>query len=406
MKLKELLNITSKISSVDDGKYFIRFIRFVAVFSIAIGCLALLIPLAVLDGFHKELRLKTMMFASHITVKTFNNTPIKNKDILIQNIFANYEEVLNIEANIRHGALLKTGDITEGIIIRGVAETALQSRFAEYIIKGKIDFSQSNNIVISQSIARKCKLDTGSSVFIFSVEAKKLSENKLPKIEKFKVSGIYSTGLAQYDDVISYISLNKAQSFFDFKNNEVSNLDIFIDKPELSPALALELDKFLGYPHYTLSVFDLHQALYNWIDLQREPIPIVLGLISIVAVFNIISILLILVMEKTHTIGILRALGLTANEVKKIFIYRGLSLAIKGIIIGIGLAFTLSILQKTIGLISLDPDIYYLDTVPVDIQVWHYILVIFTTLFMSFFASYIPAKIAGKVSPIRAIRYK
>jgi lipoprotein-releasing system permease protein len=175
---------------------------------------------------------------------------------------------------------------------------------------------------------------------------------------------------------------------------------------ENSPAVSAKLEKFLGFPLYGLSVFDTHSAIFNWIDLQREPIPLVLGLIGLVAVFNIISTLLIMVLDKTNSIGILRTVGLKSKQIRYIFIRHGILLAIKGLIIGCGLTLIVSILQKYTGFITMDPDVYYLDTVPVDIQLWHYALVISLTLIFSGLASAVPAWAASHISPIKAIRYK
>lgn len=385
-----------------------KFVRTVAVAGIVIGCIAILLPLAVLDGFHKELRDKAVSFASHVTIKTFTQAPIFETDTIIAKVKRKYSYITNITPVLEQGAILKRKDNTDGVMIYGCVDSLTKAALTKFMIKGQMQFTNqdTNEIIISQNIARKFGLSIGDKAVLYSLSPEEMSITDLPNIASFIVKGIYSTGMAQYDDVVCYVPLKAAQRFFGYYNNEVSNIDIMLDDVEKAQPMSLGLDEFLGYPYYALTVFDTHQSIFNWIELQRGPIPIVLGLISLVAVFNLISILLILVLDKTKSIGILRAVGLPANKIRLLFLQEGLRIAIKGILIGCTLALSVSLIQKYTGILSLDAEIYYLDKVPVDIKAWHYLLVAFVTILMSAVASTIPAIAASKVSPIKAIRYK
>jgi len=167
--------------------------------------------------------------------------------------------------------------------------------------------------------------------------------------------------------------------------NSANSLDIILYDINKAQQIAGKIEKSLGYPFYVYTVFDLHSSVFAWIELQKEPIPLVLGLISIVAVFNIITVLLITVVEKTYSIGILRALGMSRKNIIKI---------IAGLI------------QKSYKIVSLEGEMYFLDALPIKFELWHFAIVISTALLLSFFATLIPSFIAAKIQPVKALRFK
>jgi lipoprotein-releasing system permease protein len=170
--------------------------------------------------------------------------------------------------------------------------------------------------------------------------------------------------------------------------------------------LASKIEDLLGYPFFCYTVFDLHSSMFAWIELQKAPIPLVLALISIVAVFNIITTLLITVVEKTHSIGIFKALGMKSKDILLIFVFQGVFIGLMGTLTGCSLGFLACLLQKTYGIIKLQGDIYFLDTLPMQISLWHYAVVGSLSIILSFISSFIPASIAVRVNTIKAIRFK
>ena len=227
-----------------------------------------------------------------------------------------------------------------------------------------------------------------------------------PDIEKFRLKGIYETGMAQYDDIYVYIPFKKSASFFKMPENRASSIDIMLYDVNEAPAVAKNIEELLGYPYFCYTVYDLHKAIFTWIEYQKAPIPLVLGLISIVAVLNIITILLITVVEKTHSIGILRAIGMKKSGIISIFVFQGTTIGLIGTLTGCSLGFFLCWLQLHFSIIKLDGSVYFLDTLPIKLSLWHYEIVISISILLSVLATFIPSFIASKISPIRAIRFR
>jgi lipoprotein-releasing system permease protein len=166
------------------------------------------------------------------------------------------------------------------------------------------------------------------------------------------------------------------------------------------------IEETVGFPYYALNVFELHSSMFAWIDLQKAPIPIVLGLISIVAVFNIITILLVTIVEKTRSIGILRSLGMKNRGILALFVTQGVAIGTAGAVTGCLLGFLFGFTQNAFKIISLNSDIYFLDALPVDMSAWHFVLVLSASIFCSFLAALVPSLIAVRISPVKSLRFR
>ena len=260
--------------------------------------------------------------------------------------------------------------------------------------------------MIGGRLAGRLGVKKGESVIIYAIKGYSAENFQFPEIEKFTVSGIYETGLAKYDDIYAYVPFEKAKEIFDIPAGSATHFEASLKNPENARMASRDLDELLGFPYFCFSVFDLHRDIFAWIDLQKAPIPIVLTLISLVAVLNIITILLISVIEKTRSIGILKALGMSGKEIVFVFVFRGVMIGLLGTTLGCGLGFLFGILQQNYGLISLKGEIYYLDKLPVDMKIWHFQVVALMTLLLSFLASLLPSWLSVRVKPIRSVRYK
>ena len=231
-------------------------------------------------------------------------------------------------------------------------------------------------------------------------------EMTYPDISKFKIKSIYETDMAKYDDMIIYIPFATAAKIFRIPPGSTLAFDIMLKDIALVKPVLKGLEAELGYPYYGLTVYDIHGSMFAWIELQKEPIPIVLGLISIVAVFNILTILLVTVVEKTKTIGILRTLGLRNRDILSVFIFQGVKIGFAGALAGSFFALVFCILQQKFGLIHLPGEIYFVDKLPVDISIVHYLIVNATILLLSFLATLVPAFIAVRINTINALRFR
>ncbi|MDX1702524.1 MAG: FtsX-like permease family protein, partial [Melioribacteraceae bacterium] len=230
------------------------------------------------------------------------------------------------------------------------------------------------------------------------------SISNLPLVEQFKLIGIYESGMAEYDDIHAYINFSTAADFFELEN-EVTGYNINLINPEKIDNTKLFLSDILSYPFYVRSFKDINKHIFTWLELQQKPVPIVLGLIIIVAVFNIVGAVLMLIVQKTSAIGVLRSMGVNSRQILQIFLIQGLGLALIGIVIGNFLAITLSYIQNEFKLIKLPEEIYYLSSVPININLEIYFLISLLGLLLSLITSLIPSYIASRIQPLTAIKF-
>ena len=317
-------------------------------------------------------------------------------------------KIQNVVPVVEREGLISSGEYVEGVIIRGFDLKYDITGLNKNLIVGKFAFSSENknDVVIGNRLAAKLNAKIGSSLVIYAIQGDSLTNMRMPEIERFVVSGIYETGMAQYDDIYVYIPYEKALSLFKMPENSASSFDILLHNIDDAGNVSKEISKQMGFPYYAYSVFDLHSAIFAWIELQKAPIPLVLGLISIVAVFNIVTLLLITVVEKTHSIGILRALGMSKSNIIRIFIIQGITIGVAGTLIGCGIGFAAGWIQQTYKIFSLQGEVYFLDSLPVRFEFWHFAVVIGSSFLLSFLATLVPSFIASRIQPIRAIRFK
>ncbi|HOV92500.1 MAG TPA: ABC transporter permease [Candidatus Kapabacteria bacterium] len=402
----KLYNFISKRFWHSENQKFINFAKYFATASVIIGVVVLIIALAVLEGYNKTLRANAVKFTSHIQLQKFNRDKIDNYDSIKQVLYEHISEINIIEPVIQTEALIKSKKNIEGVMLRGIEKNSQIVNLSDVIKIGKADINQPNSIIIGKRLADKLSTKLGDTVFVFSINSFQNLSQFDYNIQKFVITGIFESTMAQYDDAIAFVSINDAQNLLNLFQNQATNLDIMLKDISLADTTSHLIDNFLSYPYFTYTVFDLHRSIFSWIELQQKPIPIVLGLIVIIAVLNITTTLLILIIEKINEIGILRALGLLQKEIIRIFVRLGLKIGIIGAFTGGVIAFLISILQKEFEIIRVNGEIYYLDVLPIEIVPLHYVIVISIAIILSFLATLIPAVISSRISPLEAIKFK
>jgi len=400
--------IASRLSQSNKRKGLFSFARFVAFGSIMLGTIALIISLSVLSGYEKLLSENAIKFTSHITVTSFNRKPLPNYNKYISYLKSEFPVIQAVAPVIQRESLIRSKSFIEGVLIKGVKSSYDITHIGENIIEGSFRFSDEmgKQIVIGKRLAAKLSVHIGDSVVVYAMRESQFSQLNYPDIDKFRITGIYETGMAKYDDMIVFIPYQTAAYSFKMPANSATLYEIVLKDITNIAVVSEKIEESLGYPHYCNTVFELHSSIFAWIELQKQPIPLVLGLITIVAVFNILTILLITVIEKTYSIGILNALGLPRKSIMKIFILKGMTLGLSGTLSGSLCALIFSLIQLNYKIIRLKGEIYFLDALPIEINVWHYVTVITITLVMSFIATLIPSYFASKANPIRAIHFK
>ena len=392
------------IFSKKDSR-FINLISVISIIGISLGVAILIIALSILSGFEETITNKITDFDSHIKITSYKNIlpdHKKNKK-LIENIIGNYKDYVNPFASGL--VIIGTNKIKDGVSIKGIQKEDNWKGIKQSIVEGNFNLDE-NKIIIGKKLADKLRIKVNDSVTLFALKNNQLpSAENFPNIEKFIVSGIFESGMSEYDDLIAYISLTDAQNLFSIGNN-INGYDIKLNNISVIDSFTNILNSDLRYPHSARSIYRIHRNIFTWIDLQKKPIPIILGLIIIVAVINIVGTLLMIVLEKTNSIGILKSLGAKRKQIISIFIYQGIFLALTGILFGNILALILTYLQEKYNIISLPSSVYFVTTVPIKISPEIFIGISVITFLLCFIISVIPSYIASRIQPIASIRFR
>jgi lipoprotein-releasing system permease protein len=397
--------ISKKFILSKKGSKFITFISSISITGIALGVATLIIALSILTGFANTLTNKIIDFDSHITISSYRTIVPDYKEMLprIKEMIAPYGEEVN--PFISKLAIISSRKVKDGVNIKGITPGNKALRVRNSIIEGNFNLTDSSSIVIGRKLADKLLVGLGDKVTIFALKDDKIpAPGTLPNIEQFKVTGIFESGMAAYDDLFAFVNLKAAQNLFSLGDN-VNGYDIKLNNITKIDSLTKYLSENLHYPHKVASIYQTHRNIFTWIDLQKKPIPIVLGLIIIVAVFNIIGTLLMIVLEKTRDVGMLKSLGATGRQITSVFIYQGIFLAVIGIILGNLLALLLMGIQLEFNIISLPSSVYFVSTVPILLKWYTFAGVSVLTFLLCITASFIPGFVASRIQPVNSLRF-
>lgn len=391
--------------SGSDSK-FISFITYISILGVTLGVAALIITISILNGFEKEIRDKVSGLVSHIQISSFTPDGLKDYRSAIETIKDSISGVTGISPIVQKEAVIRFKSNVEGILLKGIIIETDLSTARNRILKGEFNLtdidSTFSRLMIGDKLAKKMNIDTGSKLIVFGLNGIPSPVNP-PKIKQFIVSGIYETGLKEFDDLIIYTNLKTAQRLFELNDN-VTGIEMTLDSIDKVESVVAKIKKDIGYPYYPKSLFKIFKPIFTWVELQKAPTPIILGLIIIVATFNIVGTLLMLVLEKTQSIGTLKSLGAGNGQIMRIFLYDGLIIGITGIVLGNILGLGLCFLELKYKLFSL-PEIYYLKSVPILIQPEYVILISLITLILTFIATLIPSYLASRLDPVKSLRF-
>lgn len=391
--------------SGSDSK-FISFITYISILGVTLGVAALIITISILNGFEKEIRDKVSGLVSHIQISSFTPDGLRDYRSAIETIKDSISGVTGISPIVQKEAVIRFKSNVEGILLKGIIIETDLSTARNRILKGEFNLSDIDStfsrLMIGDKLAKKMNIDTGSKLIVFGLNGIPSPVNP-PKIKQFIVSGIYETGLREFDDLIIYTNLKTAQKLFELNDN-VTGIEMTLDSIDKVESVVAKIKKDIGYPYYPKSLFKIFKPIFTWVELQKAPTPIILGLIIIVATFNIVGTLLMLVLEKTQSIGTLKSLGAGNGQIMKIFLYDGLIIGITGIVLGNILGLGLCFLELKYKLFSL-PEIYYLKSVPIQIQPEYIILISLITLILTFIATLIPSYLASRLDPVKSLRF-
>jgi lipoprotein-releasing system permease protein len=227
----------------------------------------------------------------------------------------------------------------------------------------------------------------------------------MPALRTFQVTGLFETGIYEFDDVFAYVSMKEAQRLFEM-GDKVSGLEIKLDDMNNAAGVATKIREHLGYPYAAITWFDMNKNLFSWMQLEKWGMFIILSLIIMVAAFNIISTLIMIVLEKTKEIGILKSMGASSSGIMKIFMFEGLIGGVVGTVLGCIIGFVVCWAQEKFQFFSLPPDVYIISALPILMKARDFIFIALAALFLCFMATFYPARKASKLDPVEAIRYE
>lgn len=385
---------------------FVSFITAIGTLGVMLGTATLIIALAVLGGFEREITEKVIGFTSHVQILGFQNLPLKNYDENARLISDYSPLVKSVSPYVAREALIRSKEGVDGILLKGIDPAHDNSTTRRYIVSGayQLDREQGGmpKIVLGKKLSARLALEVGDKVVVFGIG--RFAETGQARVMQFRVAGIYESGMAEYDDVYAFTDLADAQTLFQMPN-AVSGYDLLLSRPDSAESIADAIPDLLGYPHHARTVYQTYRNLFSWIELQKKPVPIILGLIIIVATVNIIGTLLMMVLDKTREIGILISMGATRWEVTRIFLRQGFTIAVTGTLLGDCLAFGLCYAQLQFKFLSLPSDIYFMSSVPILLRTEYFVLVSLLAVLLSMLSALVPARLASKLRPVDAIRF-
>jgi lipoprotein-releasing system permease protein len=227
-----------------------------------------------------------------------------------------------------------------------------------------------------------------------------------PRVKQFRVRGIYDTSLQDIDDVYVFSDIPIARRLGRISSPSVSRFNITVEDPSRIDSLAAQIENRFGFPVSARTIYQQYAGLFAWVDLQQSIIPLVIGVIVLVAAFNIIGTLLMLILEKTREIGVLKSLGTSGATLKRLFLVLGVLIGAVGTTLGATLALSLAVVQQQFGIISLPAEAYYMSTAPIALNPFDFILVAVVTILLCGVAAYVPARVAARVEPVQSIRFE
>lgn len=389
----------------------------IAVISVAVSVTVMILSLAVVMGFKREVARKMTAFAAHVSVtdvrgaNALDAAPVRRSERLERLIRATPGFVALAPYAVK-GGIVRTADAVEGIVLKGVDSTYDWRFFRQWLVAGGLprvgDSIRTKDILISRRLADRLTLGPGDKVEMLFVEA-----GELPRRDRFKVAGIYSSGMDEMDNAMVMTDLRNVQRLSDWRADELSGYEIFTDDLSGAGRFARELDRALLYDDSELtanlavgSVQERYPNIFDWLKAHDVNAAVVLAIMLVVAFFNMASALLILVLERTRTIGLLKALGMRNGALRRIFLYRAGFVALRGLVWGNAVGLALCLIQHTTHAVKLSSEGYLLSEVPVWVG-WGWWLVLNAGFLAAIVGLLIiPASIVSTVKPDEAIRYE
>jgi lipoprotein-releasing system permease protein len=413
------LFISRRLFFESDNKKFLSYkIIRIALAGIALGLAVMIISVSVITGFKKEIREKVIGFGSHIQIINFdsNNSyetqPVSKNQSFLEELIQ-LRGVKSVHPFGTKPGMIKTDDNIQGIVFKGVDERYDWEFFRKNLVEGTLpeinDTARSNQALISQQVSKLLRLDTGDAVVLYFI-----NENEsTPRMLQLKISGLYRTSLEEFDNIFLIGDLRQIQRLNGWDSNQISGFEVFIEDFErISETEQTIRNIVLDYSREndailrTTNITREYPQIFDWLSILDMNVWVILILMSMVAGFNMISGLLVLILERSRMIGVLKALGSRDKSVRRVFLYLSVFLTTRGMIWGNVIGTVLVLIQYFFKVVKLNPTTYYVDFVPVNFSILHILLLNAGTIIATTLMLVIPSYFVSKISPDKIIRFE
>lgn len=380
-----------------------------SVIGISICLIIVILALSITSGYRQAIEKKVIDMGSHIRISnydlnySYDPRPFDRNQPFLEELKQN-PDITNFQYFSTKVAIIKTADQVEGVVLKGIDSTFSWSHFQENMVAGTpIDVASdtlTSGVVMSAAMAKKLRLQIGDKVFAYFVQDP-------PMQRRFRLDGLYETGMPEYDGKFILADLRHVQKISGWDSNYVGGIEILIRDYDKIDEVGAFVNDRIGYKLKAETIRELYPAIFQWTDLFNTNVIVLLCITIFICIITLISTFFIIILEQTSTIGILKAMGMTTQRVRNVFMFIGLRVIVKGMIIGNVVGVGLCLLQKYLHIIKLDPSSYYVPYVPIQFDIPVILLVNLGILLLCMLVLLIPANfVSKKVTPITAIKFE
>ncbi len=401
------LFIARRMIKGSRGHYSRPVIR-ISILAISLSLTIMFVSIAILTGFQKEIRDKVIGFTGHIQITRFSeNTnlvpfPVESRQPFLQGMRL-HPKIKYIQAYASKAGIIRTSDQIQGVVLKGVGEDYNWGFFRKRMAEGNIpdysDTAQKNDVIISKSLSNLLDLKVNDPVRMYFI----YGEHTVGR--KFRVSGIFETGLEEFDKLYVIGNLVHIQKINGWNSNQIGGFEVVLKDFRDIEEMGKYVYHQIGFQLDASTIYQLYPQIFDWLALQDMNVVIILALMISVSAITMISTLLILILERTSMIGVLKALGLSSRRIRKIFVYHALYILGWGIGIGNLIGFTLCLAQQQWGLIGLPQESYYVPVVPVHLDLFNILLLNLISIAACYLMLIVPSLIITRINPVKAIRF-
>ena len=394
----------------ENNNNYTRPIIRIAILAIAISVAVMILSVFILSGFKDNISNKVIGFGSHIKITKFNNNQSFENDPIDFNVeiydkIKNLDFVSHINKYATKAGIIKNDVDIHGVVLKGVSGDYNWEFFKNNLISGDIpnikDSTKipSDDILISESISKKLNIKLGEELVIYFIQ-------NPARVRKFKVSGIYKTALSEFDDITAIADLNHLIKLNNWNTNQIGGYEIKTKDFDNVSSYTTKIDELIDFDLKAQNSKDLNPQIFDWLRLQDFNVVIILILMLLVGCVNMVTSLLIIILEKSKFIGVLKAIGLSNWNIRKIFIYNSLYILLNGLFWASLVVILFTFFQKRFHLISLDETIYFMSSVPVKFDVFSMFIINIGTIIICYLVLIIPTILIAKISPAKSIRFE